>query len=151
MRQRRLEQHETFVRLDLVDAPAERLPRQNEVVGLRIVAAQRQLQPALAGQGAVTGAGVAADPRHHRNDVVAETPVNGFLGANHLDLRRRLLAVHRRGDRGFAVAGRAHRAAFNDGDGRIGGGEGRLRGLVAGDGAAFFRRDEQALRGVRAG
>ena len=149
--QRRLEQHEALVRLDAVDAPAERLPGQDEMIGLGVVAAQRQLQAALAGQGAVTRAGVAADPRHHRNDVVAETPVDGFLRADHLDLRRRLLAVHRRGDRGFAVADRAHRAAVHHGHGGIGGGEGRLRGLVADDGAAFLGRDEQALGGVRAG
>ena len=75
----------------------------------------------------------------------------GFLGADDLDLRGRLLAVHRRGDGGFAVADRANHAAVHDGDGGVGGGEGRLRGLVADDGAAFFRRDEQPLRGVRAG
>ena len=55
-----------------VEPPAESLTCQDEVIALRIVAAQRQLQPALARQRSVARSGIAADPRHDGNDVVGE-------------------------------------------------------------------------------
>ena len=58
------------------------LPGQDEVVGVGVVAAERELQPALAGERPVARPGVAAGPRQHRDDVVAEAPVAGFVAAH---------------------------------------------------------------------
>ena len=70
--QRRLQQHQAGRRIDLVDAPRARLPRQRQVVELGVVAPQRQLEPVLSGRRAVAGAGVAAGLREHGHDVIAE-------------------------------------------------------------------------------
>src|SRR5262249_2366250 len=69
-RLRWLEQDETAARLTAIDAPPQSLPRQHEMIAVRIVAAQRQFQSALAGERAMTCPGIAAGPRHHGDDVV---------------------------------------------------------------------------------
>ena len=70
----RLEQQQAPFRFEQVDAPARRLTGHDVEISLRIIAAQRQLEPALASQRPVTGARVAAEPGQYRNNVVAKVP-----------------------------------------------------------------------------
>ena len=61
----RLAQQTGCGRLLRIDAAAKGLPREDEMIARRIVAAQRELEAALAGERAVTGPRVAADARQH--------------------------------------------------------------------------------------
>ena len=70
----RLEQQQAAAGIARHDPPAQRAARDGESVALVIVAAQRELEAALAGRRAVAGAGIAAGLREDRLDVVAEAP-----------------------------------------------------------------------------
>ncbi len=67
-----LEQEQTADRMLAVDAPAQSLAREDEVIGFWIVTAQRQFQAALARQGPMARTRVAADPRQDGDDLVGE-------------------------------------------------------------------------------
>ena len=105
-RHRRLEQHQASRRFHWIDATRGGLARQRQVVRLGIVAAQRQLQPALAGERPVARSGVAADPGQYRHHVVAE---------RQRIRRRRPLDLHHRRGAAVAVANRDERTAVAHG------------------------------------
>ena len=115
-------------------------------VGIGVVAAQRQLEPALAGQRAVARTRVAADPREIGIDMVAEAPAGTRRGALDFDHGRRCrspsaIVMHR-----LAVAYRGDHASAIDGrDLRVRRDERAVRGEVADEASPASRLDEQQL------
>ena len=69
-----LQQDQTLGGLHALGAPRQGLVGQGQVIGFRIVAAQRQLEAVLSRGGAMTGTGVASHLRQHGLHVVAKTP-----------------------------------------------------------------------------
>ena len=142
----RLQKHEASGRLDLVDAARRGLARQGQVVEIRIVSAQRQLESVLARQRAMARARVAPGARENGHDVVTECQRIGRGCPLDLDDRRRRHLPGARGDDGAAVADRRDDAGgVYSGDVRIGGRERRRGGAVTGVGGAGARLHDELL------
>src|SRR5262249_46047276 len=113
---------------------ADRLPGHHEIVGGRVVASQGQFESALAGQGTVTGPGIAADLGHGRNHMIAKAWGERFLGADNLDSGSSAFAAVCGGNERLAIAdGPDNAAAVNAGYRWIGGAEFGLATQVADD------------------
>ncbi len=148
-RQRWLLEEETLLRLQEVDAAALVLAGQYEMVVRRRIAAQRQLEAALAGQCTVARTGIAAQPRQHRDNIIAEGIGKRLLEATDLDTHARLLTLHLGRDLGGAVADGPQDATLADlRNGRVRGGKLGVGGHVAHDHARLFAEQDQSLTGL---
>src|SRR5439155_4828682 len=95
--ERRLLQQQALLGLHYVDAPPARFLDHGIVIRIRIVPKQRELEPALAIQSAMTVAPVAAEFREDRCDVSGEFP---SLDPGRIDYDRGIRGAvrHCRGD-----------------------------------------------------
>ena len=75
---RRFTKQQTFVRDQHIHPPRRQLPRERDKIGLRILPAQRQLQPTLAVLVSVTRAKTATGPRQDRHHVIAKRRKTGI-------------------------------------------------------------------------
>ena len=117
---RRFLQQQTAGRLFAIDAPAESLTRQHEVIGIGIVPPERKLQAPFARQRPVAGPRIAPRPHEDRLNVIGERADFGLLESN--DLHRHFHRAARLGhnDVRVAVACRLQYALrIDDGDFRI--------------------------------
>ena len=133
----------------LIDAAGQGLPSEDEVVRIVVVTAEREFESALAGEGTVAAARVAAVLGERRNDVVAEVP-----GTRRFDfhLHDDGLVQSGRGDGGFTrPSGADDSGGIDGGYGRVRGSEGRLGREVGDDATVLFPHDEELLRAVRPG
>src|SRR5262249_27359106 len=89
---RRLEQQQTAIGIDGVDAPTEDVAGESEVVLLRVVAEERETEAAFPLEGTVTRTGVAPHAAEHPHDVSLEVDLlqtaaigkrNGGRGGRH--------------------------------------------------------------------
>ena len=113
----RLRQKQAPARVGKLDAPAAVLLDDIEVIGCRIVAAEREPEPSFAGQRAVARTRVAPLFRQHRLDVMAESSRRTERSC---PLPRPwpwpCCAYPLCGDRGLAVVDRSHDAVSDRGD-----------------------------------
>ena len=73
----RLEQHQAVVRLNAIHSTALQLVHQRVVIEFGVIPAKRKLEPVLAVERAVAGAGIATDRRQNRHDLPSKS--NGRL------------------------------------------------------------------------
>jgi len=93
--------------------------KEDGVVAVVVVAAQRELEAALAGGRAVAGAAGAAEAREDRLHVVAEAAVEGLVHFDHGHRRGRRAVAVLRGEGRLSVADGDGDRAFDADDGRI--------------------------------
>ena len=89
----RLGEDQTAAWIRQFDPAASRLFRDRVKIRRRVVASQRESESALAGQGSVTRARVAACLREGGQDVILERPVVRSFEVGHRDFRRRTLTA----------------------------------------------------------
>ncbi len=151
-RQRGFAEHQALGRLHEIDAAAVGLAGEDEMVVRRGVAAERELQPALAREGAVAGAAVAAEAGEYRRDVVAVAPGEWIAGASDCHLEGGFLLAAKGGDGRLAIADGMQDAVGVHGRHLVvGGDELSPLGHVAVHDAVGGGDDKEALAGVRPG
>src|SRR5207245_1749743 len=94
-------QHQAFLGLDGVDAARQGIPRQREIINVRVLPAQGKLEPALAVLVAMTRAGVAPRFGENRHDIVAKRHLGSKCGCRswNCGLRERRATGERQKDK----------------------------------------------------